>query len=263
MGARTAAFFDLDKTIIATSSSTAFSGPFRTGGLLTRRAVLRTAYAQLAFLLGRADEQQTERLRRTLSAMVAGWDVEKVATIVAETVRESIEPTVYAEALELIRSHQEAGRDVVVVSASGSDVVRPIAAMLGADDVVATELEVVDGRYTGRIAHYAYGPAKADAVLDLARRRGYDLASSYAYSDSVTDAPMLRAVGRAAVVNPDRGLRRLAEEEGWEALTFRRPVALRPHLPPARRTVPTAVVVAALVVGIVLLVRRERPAMRT
>ncbi|GGC04328.1 HAD family hydrolase [Cellulomonas carbonis] len=263
MGGTSAAFFDLDKTIIATSSSTAFSRPFRTGGLLTRRAVLRSAYAQAAFLLGRADEQQTERLRRTLSAMVAGWDVDKVAAIVAETVRESIEPTVYAEALELIRMHQSAGRDVVVVSASGSDVVRPIAQMLGADDVVATRLEVVDGRYTGRIAHYAYGPAKAAAVLDLARRRGYDLATSYAYSDSVTDVPMLGTVGHAAVVNPDRALRRVAAERGWEVLAFRRPVALRPRLPPAHRTVPTAVVVAAVVVAVALLVRRERPGMRT
>ena len=128
---REAAFFDLDKTIIATSSATAFSRPFLAQGLLTRRSVLRTAYAQLLYLVGGADEDQTERLRAQLSRMVAGWDVSLVSSIVAETLHESIDPTVYAEAVALIEAHHAAGRDVVVVSASGAEVVEPIAAILG------------------------------------------------------------------------------------------------------------------------------------
>lgn len=259
MGA--AAFFDLDKTIIATSSATAFSRPFYAGGLITRRDVLRTAYAHFLFVLGRADADQTERLRAQLSAMVAGWEVAQVSSIVAETLHLHIEPTVYAEAVALIDEHHAAGRDVVVVSASGAEVVEPIAALLGADRVVATRMEVVGGRYTGDIAFYAYGAAKADAVRRLAAEHDYDLAASYAYSDSVTDVPMLEAVGNAAVVNPDRSLRRLAVERGWEVLTFARPVALRPSFPPPRRTVPVAValVLAALVAVLLLRRRRGRP----
>lgn len=255
-GTRSAAFFDLDKTIIATSSSAAFARPFRTGGLLTRRAALRAAFAHAAFLLGHADEATTERLRRSLSTMVTGWDVATVSAIVTETVRESIEPTVYAEALDLIAQHHATGRDVVIVSASSSEIVEPVAAMLGADHVVASRMEVVDGRYTGGITSYAYGPAKADAVRDLAHREGYDLTACYAYSDSVTDLPLLEVVGHAAVVNPDRALRRLAAERGWTALSFARPIALR-RFPP-RRTVPVGALLLVMALVVAVLVGRRR-----
>ena len=143
-------------------------------------------------------------------------------------------------------------------AAPGAEVVEPIARMLGADHVIATRMEIVDGRYTGAVAHYNFGQAKADAVEELAQTRGYDLAGSYAYSDSETDAPMLDMVGHAFVVNPDRGLRKLAIERGWEPLTFVRPVALRPASPPPQRPVPVAVLVAAGVVAVVLVARRRR-----
>lgn len=262
---KAAAFFDLDKTIIATSSSTAFSRPFYAGGLIGKRDVLRTAYAQFLYLVGGADADQTERMRAHLSDLVVGWDVAQVSSIVSETIHEHITPTVYAEAVELIAAHHAAGRDVVIVSASGTEVVAPIADMLGADHVIATRMEIVDGRYTGDIAFYAYGEHKATAVREIAEREGYDLAASYAYSDSITDEPLLSAVGHAAVVNPDRALRRLALERGWEPLTFERPVALRPHLPPAQVSVPVVVVVAAAVLVGGLLLRRQtrRRAART
>jgi len=256
--ARTAAFFDLDKTIIATSSVTAFSRPFFAGGLITRRDVLRAAYAQFLFTLGRADADQTERLRLFLSSMVKGWDVAQVSQIVHETLHQHIEPTVYAEALALIAEHRAAGRDVVIVSASGTEVVEPIAEMLGADHVIATRMEIVDGRYTGDVAFYNFGENKATSIAELAASRGYDLAQSYAYSDSETDAPMLDLVGHGHVVNPDRGLRRLATDRGWESLTFVRPVALRPTFPPPERSVPVAVVVAVGVVAVILVMRRRR-----
>lgn len=258
-GARAAAFFDLDKTVIATSAATAFARPFLSGGLLSRRAMVRAAGAQLAFLLGSATEGRTERVRAQLSAMVAGWDVERVSAIVAATVRESVGPVVYAEALELVAEHHAAGHDVVVVSASSAELVRPIADMIGADAVIASRMGVADGRYTGEIAFYAYGPAKAEAMRDLAARRGYDLAASSAYTDSGTDAPMLRAVGHGYVVNPDRALRRQAAQEGWTPLVFRRHatvpagrrrVAVR-HL--AGATSRDAVAVAAVVAGGLLL----------
>lgn len=249
-----AAFFDLDKTIIATSSTTAFSRPFLAGGLLTRRAVLRTAYAQFFYLVGGADADQTERLRRELSRMVTGWEVAQVSAIVEETLHESIDAAVYAEAVGLIEAHHATGRDVVVVSASGTEVVRPIAAVLGADHVIATRMGVADGRYTGEIDFYAYGENKESAIRSLAAERGYDLEASYAYSDSITDAPMLSAVGHAFAVNPDRALRRLATQEGWGVLTFERPVALQAFLRPGRPAVAAATV--ALLVGAGLLAWR-------
>ena len=257
---RAAAFFDLDKTIIATSSATAFSRPFLAGGLLTRRAILRSAYAQLLYLVGGADAGQTERLRAQLSRTVTGWDVTQVSEIVERTLHESIDAAVYAEAVALIEEHHAAGHDVVIVSASGSDVVRPIAALLGADHVIASHMQVVDGRYTGEITFYAYGENKAVAIRELAGRLEYDLGASYAYSDSITDAPMLAAVGHAFAVNPDRGLRRMAVEEGWGVLTFDRPVLLRALLRPSTPVVVVATVALVVAVAVLAwrLARRER-----
>ena len=243
---RTAAFFDLDKTIIATSSSAAFSKPFIAGGLLSRADVLRSAYAHFVFMIGNADADQTERMRVHLSSLVTGWDVEKVRQIVTQTVHELIDPYVYAEAVELIAEHHAAGRDVVVVSASAAVLVEPIAAALGADHVLSTQMTVEDGRFTGKIDFYNYGANKAVGVRQLAEREQYDLAESFAYSDSITDAPMLAAVGHSAVVNPDRVLKRLAAQSGWSVLAFTRPIALRPRIEP----VPVIAVVGAVVAGI-------------
>lgn len=268
--ARPAAFFDLDKTVIATSAATAFARPFLVGGLLSRRAMLRSAGAQIAFLLGSATEGRTERVRAQLSAMVTGWDVARVSAIVAESLHEAIDAVLYAEALDLVAEHHAAGQDVVIVSASSEELVRPIAGLVGADEVIASRMGVADGRYTGEIAFYAYGEAKAEAMRELAARRGYDLAASTAYTDSATDAPMLDAVGHGVVVNPDRALRRLAAERGWSTVTFRRQVLLRSRRGPGRpreprraadpRTGPVALVLLAVTAGIAagLWVRHRR-----
>jgi HAD superfamily hydrolase (TIGR01490 family) len=221
-----AAFFDLDKTILAKSSTLAFSRPFFDGGLINRRSVLRSAYAQFVFALQGADHVQMEKMRAYLSSMVAGWPVQTVRDIVAETLHTIVDPLVYDEAVSLIESHQALGHDVVIVSASGSEVVEPIGAMLGADHVIATEMVVVAGRYTGEIGTYAYGDGKAVAIRSLAQERGYDLRECYAYSDSETDLPMLQVVGHPFAVNPDRVLRRVCAERGWPVLEFRRPVDL-------------------------------------
>lgn len=245
---RVAAFFDLDKTIIATSASAALSRPFYEGGLVTRGDVLRSAYAHFLFVLGSADADQTERMRKHLSELATGWDVEKVRQIVAETVHEVIDPYVYAEAVDLIAEHHELGHDVVVVSASGAELVEPIAAVLGADHTIATRMLVADGKFTGDMEFYAYGENKAVAIRELAAKHGYDLERCYAYTDSVTDAPMLDAVGHGFAVNPDRTMRRLAAERGWGTLTFTRPVALRTALRPPT---PVLAVLGAVAVGVV------------
>ncbi|GAA1959480.1 HAD family hydrolase [Catenulispora subtropica] len=225
---RPAAFFDLDKTIIAKSSTLAFGRSFYNGGLINRRAVLRTAYAQFVYLAGGADHDQMERMRQFLSAMATGWDVGQVKEIVAETLHELIDPLIYSEAAALIAEHKAAGRDVVIVSTSGSEVVEPIAEMLGADLAIGTRMAVDDeGRYSGEIEFYAYAENKAKAILELAAERGYDLSRSFAYSDSATDVPMLEAVGHPYAVNPDRALRKEAAARDWPVLVFDKPVALR------------------------------------
>ena len=134
--------------------------------------------------------------------------------IVRETLHEIVDPLVYAEAADLIEEHRAAGREIVIVSSSGAEMVEPIGEMLGADRVVATRMVTEDGRYTGEIDFYAYGENKAAAMREVAAESGYDLADCYAYSDSVTDLPMLSAVGHPTAVNPDRGLRKARPQSG-------------------------------------------------
>jgi HAD superfamily hydrolase (TIGR01490 family) len=260
---RTAAFFDLDKTIIAKSSVLAFGRPFYQNGLLNRRAVLRSAYAQFMFALAGADHDQIERMRAYITSMSTGWDVAQVREIVAETLHEIIDPIVYDEAVELIAMHKTAGRAVVIVSTSGEEVVTPIGEMLGADEVVATRMVVADGKYTGEIERYAYGPEKAVLIRGLAEEKGYDLTASYAYSDSVTDIPMLESVGHPYVVNPDRALRKAAAERDWPVLIFSNAVPLRERISGLRpeHPVTTATVVGAgVAAGLVWYTARRRAA---
>ncbi len=258
----TAAFFDLDKTIIAKSSTLAFSREFQAGGLISRGAVLRSAYAQFVYLVGGADHDQMEKMRQFMSQLCSGWDVETVKEIVADTLHNIVDPLVYDEAVNLIEDHHQAGREVIIVSTSGSEVVEPIGQMLGADKVIATRMDVKDGKYTGDIRFYAYAENKAKAITDLARKRGYDLDRCFAYSDSITDVHMLEIVGHPHAVNPDKDLRRVARERGWPILVFDKPVALRTRvrLPPAKPTIAALTVagVAAIATALWLGARRRR-----
>jgi len=248
---RSAAFFDLDKTVIAKSSALAFGKPFYQGGLINRRAVLKSAYAQFMYLVNGADEAQMSRMRDYLTELCKGWDVEQVRQIVAETLHSLINPIIYEEAAALIEEHHAGGRDVVIVSSSGDEVVSAIGELLGVDRVIATRMVVKDGRYTGEIEYYAAGPNKASAIRELADSEGYDLGECFAYSDSITDAPMLEVVGHPTAVNPDRALRRLAAEREWPVLTFRRPVPLKRRFSYLRP--PSVPIVASAAVGVSVL----------
>lgn len=228
---RVAAFFDLDKTIIATSSVFAFNKSFLGEGLLSRRSVIDLAYTQLAFSLSDADDEQMNKVRQALAAATKGWEPETVERIVTEGLTDTVSPTVYAEAQELLAEHRALGHDLVIVSASGEELVAPIARMLGVDHYAGTRMtRDENGRYGGEIEFYCQGPGKAEAIRAFAERYGYDLDSCYAYSDSSTDLPMLEEVGHPTVVNPDRVLRREALERGWPILTFSNPTPLLPTL---------------------------------
>lgn len=224
---KAAAFFDLDKTLVAKSSTLAYAKPLYEQGLLNRGDLARTAYGQFMYLLAGASGEQMERMGLYLSELVKGWNVENVKEIVNAALGTVIEPIVYSEALTLFDEHHSAGRDVIVISSSGTEVIEPICALLGADKAIGTQLAIEDGKYTGEILFYAYGEAKADAIRALAEDEGYDLSESYAYSDSITDLPMLEAVGHPVATNPDKELRELAHDRVWPVLDFRKPIAMR------------------------------------
>jgi HAD superfamily hydrolase (TIGR01490 family) len=211
--------------------------------------VLKSTYAQFVYLVNGADENQMSRMRDYLQQLCRGWNAEQVRQIVAETLHDLIDPIIYEEAAALIEHHQRHGRDVVIVSSSGDEMVSAIAELLGVEKVIATRMVVENGCYTGEIEFYAAGPNKAIAIKELATAEGYDLDECYAYSDSITDVPMLEIVGHPTAVNPDRGLRRMAAERGWPVVTFRRPVALQRRFAQLKRpSTPTLAMAAAVAV---------------
>jgi HAD superfamily hydrolase (TIGR01490 family) len=161
-----------------------------------------------------------ERIKAQVEILCRGWPVDRVAEIVSAHLSDTIAPFIYAEARRLLDAHLAAGQDVIIVSASGQEMVGPIGAMLGVSGVIATRMGHTDGHYTGELEFYAYGEAKAARIRELSDERGYQLADCFAYSDSVTDLPMLEVVGHPHAVNPDRQLRRIATDRGWPVLAF-------------------------------------------
>ena len=253
-----AAFFDLDKTILAKSSSFAFARPFYKEGLIGRADVIKSAYAQFVYLASGADHDQMESMRQYMSNLVTGWEVEKVQQIVAETLDTIVDPMVYEEALDLIAHHRMLGHQIIIISSSGTDVVEPIGQRLGADLAIGTQVAIEDGKYTGEILFYAYGPGKAEAMRSLAAERGYDLTQCYAYSDSFTDVPMLEAVGHPVAVNPDTELRKLAVENDWPIRDFAKPVAMKSRIDKKQAAAAGAgVALGAVALGIAWYARRR------
>ncbi|MEY2591265.1 MAG: hypothetical protein QOJ67_3249 [Acidimicrobiaceae bacterium] len=228
----TAAFFDLDKTVIDRASMVAFGGPLYKEGLISRWLLLRALYGQLVYLYLGADEARLERMKHSVLALTKGWEQERVRAIVEETLTEVVEPIVYDEALELIEQHKASGHKVFIVSASPEEIVAPLARYLGVDAHLATRSEIDgEGRYSGRMAFYCFGPEKAVAMRAVAEAEDIDLEASYAYSDSATDLPMLECVGHPVVVNPDRELLKASKERGWEVREFTHKVRLRDRMP--------------------------------
>lgn len=231
------AFFDLDKTVIARASMVAFGKPFYREGLISRRTVLRALYGQLVYLHLGASEEKLARIRESALRLTRGWDQRQVKDIVRDALESVIEPIIFAEALELIEEHRAAGRMVFIVSASPEEIVAPLAEYLGADESIASRARVdEEGRYTGEMEVYAYGPFKVEAMNEAAARHGIDLAASYAYSDSYTDVPMLDAVGHPVAVNPEAKLATIARRRGWHVEHWSKaPGGPRPLLPMAPR----------------------------
>ncbi|MBU6328814.1 MAG: HAD-IB family hydrolase [Acidobacteria bacterium] len=267
-----AAFFDLDKTVIAHGALVAFGGPFRRAGMVNRRVLARTIWNGMVFRTFGADEERMRRFRESTLQITRGWDHATVTSIVQRTLADVIDPIVYDEAIVLIEGHRAAGRKVYLVSASPEEIVAPLAMHLGLDGLIASRARLdADGRYTGEVGFYCYGEQKVMAMRELATREGIDLSASFAYSDSATDLPMLRSVGHPIAVNPDRELTRVARAEGWPIVEFEHRVPLRERvaLPTTTRArvVSTAAVIMAIgsVVAAASLIHRrtsERVAIR-
>lgn len=242
-----AAFFDLDKTVIAKASMVAFGREIYREGLISRRTIMRAIYGHFVYQHLGASEEKMEEVREQALALTKGWDQEEVKRIVHETLRTVVQPIIYREAADLIAEHKAAGRIVAIVSASPEEIVAPLAEFLGAHRALGTRARIdAEGKYTGLVDFYCAGPYKPVAMAALAQELDIDLDASYAYSDSATDIPMMEAVGHPVVVNPDRVLARMAKEREWPVMQFTHPIRLRDRMPvPSAKSSGVAAGVAA------------------
>ena len=257
---RAAAFFDLDKTVIAKASMLAFGRTLYREGLISRALLLRALYGQIVYMHLGASHEKLERMRESVLALTKGWEQPRVQRIVEETLEAVIEPIVYKEALDLIHAHRDAGQEVWLVSTSPEEIVAPLGRYLGVTGIIGTRAKLdKERRYTGEVEFYAYGPFKAEAMRGIAAERGLDLDESWAYSDSGTDIPMLEAVGHPVAVNPDRDLVRAAAANGWEIRRFEKTVTLRRGVPLAPAGAAAAVLAAAIAAVLWWKVRTRRP----
>jgi HAD superfamily hydrolase (TIGR01490 family) len=218
-----AAFFDLDKTLMEGSSAFQFARAAYRGGLLSRRRLVADAWANTRFRLRGATDEDSFALRQRIATGLSGRRVLDLQRL-GPGVLAGVLPRVYPRMLAVAHAHQDAGRRAYITTAASLELATILAQVLSFDGAIGSDLsEVVDGVYTGRVSGlFAYHVGKAEAIRELAAREGIDLEQSYAYTDSVSDLPMLEAVGHPVAVNPDRALAAIARERGWELMRLDR-----------------------------------------
>jgi HAD superfamily hydrolase (TIGR01490 family) len=219
---RAAAFFDLDKTLMEGSSALHFARAAYKAGMLSRRQLASDLWANIQFRLNGSTDEGTEALKQRVLEAIAGQRVRDMARL-GPSVLAGVLPALYPEMLRVAWEHQDQGRPAYIVTAASQELAETLAGVLQLDGGIGMRSEQRAGVYTGRPAGpFTYREGKAQAIRELAEREGIDLSASYAYSDSESDLPMLRAVGHPVAVNPDRELQRVAREEGWQIMRFDR-----------------------------------------
>ena len=215
-----AAFFDLDRTLMAGSSGFHWAREARRAGLISRRRLAADAFVNLRFRLEGSTDAATDKVRERVGAMIAGRRVRDLQRL-SPRVLSRVLPRLYPQMLAVAYAHQDTGRRVYIVTAASQEMAELLAHVLGFDGGIGSRSEIVDGVYTGRAGGpFTYREGKAQALREIAATERIDLAGSWAYSDSESDLPMLRAVGHPVAVNPDAVLARVARDEGWAVMRF-------------------------------------------
>src|SRR5262245_11566073 len=222
-GGRAAAFFDLDKTLMAGSSGMVFARVANRRGFVPRGQLAKWGLDHLRYRLRGSSDEQTNAVldvAKRVFAEIPERDVERMAPEVLA----GILPRIYPQMLDEVHRHQDDGRATFIVRAAGNDLVKALAAVLGMEGGIGTSWEVgPDGKFTGEMdGPFVYGKGKVEAMRRFAEKHDIDLSESWAYSDSVSDLPMLRSAGHAVVVNPDGPLLEIARQEGWQVMRFER-----------------------------------------
>jgi HAD superfamily hydrolase (TIGR01490 family) len=220
--ATSAAFFDLDRTLISGASAILLGTEAWRQDLVSNAEIAKWAVAAVSFRLLGDKGDAPEDVQGAFLTSVAGQPASALNEL-GTSILPKLVSRVRPESRRLLNMHKEKGRDTWIVSASPQVLVEPLAASLGMTGAVGTRGEIVNDVYTGGLdGAFVYGAGKADAIEKLAAERGYELQLSYAYSDSVSDIPMLETVGHPVAVNPDSDLESIAHERGWPVVIFAR-----------------------------------------
>ncbi|RMH42923.1 MAG: HAD family hydrolase [Deltaproteobacteria bacterium] len=214
-----AAFYDVDGTLIRTNIVHSFAYYAARQPSLYRSAkeTVRTALSIPLFLA--SDKVSRKWFNALFYKRYAGVSEDRLVTLAEELYEDVIKPAIFPGARDLIEESRRAGCRQVLVSGALDFTLRPLAADLGMDDLIANRLEFSNGYATGKLAKpFVAGPTKAQIIRDYAARHGIDLADSYAYSDSYSDVPMLAVCGRPTAVNADRRLRAVARSYDWPVI---------------------------------------------
>lgn len=188
-------------------------------GIISRRQLAADVVENLRFRLKGSTDESADKLMNRVGELIAGQRVADFERLGPE-VMAGVLPRLYPQMLNIAWKHQDEGREVYIVTAATQETAQVIATVIGFDGGLGTRLEQQDGRYTGKLEAFAYREGKPQLMAELAAERDIDLAASYAYTDSESDLPMLRAVGHAVAVNPDAELTQIAKDEEWEILRF-------------------------------------------
>jgi HAD superfamily hydrolase (TIGR01490 family) len=218
-----AAFFDLDKTLMAGSSGMVFARVASRHGFVQRGQLAKWGWDHFRYRLRGASDEQTSAVVNVAKRVFADIPEREIDRMAPELLA-GILPRIYPQMLDEVHRHQDEGRATFIVSAAGNDLVKTLAAVLRMEGGIGTRWAVGDdGKYTGEMdGPFVYGKGKVEAMRRFAEKHDIDMDSSYAYSDSVSDLPMLRSVGHAVVVNPDADLLEIARDEGWQVMRFER-----------------------------------------
>ena len=219
--ARSAAFFDLDRTLMAGSSGMAWVKASYEAGVISRSQMLRWAKDGLIFRLRGSTDETTREAMDRIKEVLSGASARELERLGPQVLAEVL-PRIYPQMLDEVYSHRDEGRSTFIVSAAGNDLVELVARVLGMEGGVGTKYEVdAGGNFTGELdGPFMYGKGKLEGMRNFAESHDIDLTESWAYSDSASDLPMLRAVGNAVAVNPDTELAEIARAEGWRVMRF-------------------------------------------
>lgn len=218
-GPETAAFFDLDRTLLAGFSAIAFFQERLLSGRMSPRELVESVAAGASFSMGKIG---FSGLVTAAAAAFRGLSERALMEFGEEIFEKQLARQIYPESRALVEAHQERGHTVAIVSSALGHQVDPVARALGIEHALCTRLEVCDGAFTGRVVKpTCYGEGKAFYASELAQKAGCDLAKSYFYSDSHEDLPLFEIVGNPRPLNPDRTLSEIAQARSWPARSFR------------------------------------------